>query len=368
MYPILWAIEHAPIVDAEERAILVALVTKGDFDGCNCYRSFPTLARVARVDERTAMRKVKAMTERGLLRLQKGPKPKSWLKLPRGKRPVVREVMVPASFWSAVQLEEINAQRADRGREPITAENRPDLGDAPPKRVRADKGKPNPKRSRKKKVEPSPEEAQRGDYKTPLEETPEEQGGVTTSHPKGCLEVTSRGDYKSPNPLLSPSASPSSSPTPPPVEESPQAPDAEPPAEEEEEGTPAAATKPSGSPSVDLVLSLTDATAEEAAALVELIRPKVKHSLVGLIRTMAERDDLGQQLWLLRRQRASEARAAASQAAGPDKVCEKHKEPLDCPLCEVVQAVIAKELLRQYGPVRRPDLARRFGVPVGASA
>src|SRR5690606_35956527 len=145
LYPILWAVEHAPVVDAEERAILVALVSKGDFDGCNCYRAYATLAKAARVDKRTAMRKVQAMTARGLIREQPGPKPKAWLKLPKDKRPVVREVMVPASFWSAVQLEEINGQREERGRTPITPESRPDLPEAPPKKSRADKGRPNPR-------------------------------------------------------------------------------------------------------------------------------------------------------------------------------------------------------------------------------
>src|SRR5690625_6683137 len=77
LFPILWAVEHAATVDAEERAILVALVIIGDFDGCNCYRSFATLARVARVDRRTAMRKVQAMTDRGILREQKDPPPRS---------------------------------------------------------------------------------------------------------------------------------------------------------------------------------------------------------------------------------------------------------------------------------------------------
>ena len=187
LYPILWAVEHAPIADAEERAILVALVTKGDFDGCNCYRSYSTLARVARVDERTAMRKVRAMTERGLIRPQTGPKPKSWLALPRDKRPVVREVMIPASFWSAVQLEEINEQRAERGRAPITAESRPDLPEAPPKKSRADKGKPNPKRSRKKEATAPPEAENRGVSKSPRPEESESRSGVSSSHPAGCL-------------------------------------------------------------------------------------------------------------------------------------------------------------------------------------
>lgn len=201
LYPIIWAVEHAPIVDAEERAILVALVTKGDFDGCNCYRSFATLARVARVDRRTAMRKVQAMTDRGLLREQKDPKPKSWYDLPADKRPVVREAMIPASFWSTVQLAEINEQRATRGRAPITGANRPDLAEAPPKKVRADKGKPNPKRSNKKPT------GERGDLKSPRPEG----SGVSQSHPAECLEDTSRGVFESPNLPMGPSDIPSSS-------------------------------------------------------------------------------------------------------------------------------------------------------------
>nr|WP_012954657.1 hypothetical protein [Nocardiopsis sp. 90127]ABD48733.1 pSQ10.10 [Nocardiopsis sp. 90127] len=210
LYPILWAVEHAPIVDAEERAILVALVSKGDFDGCNCYRSYATLAKAARVDERTAMRKVKAMTQRKLIRAQPGPKPETWKKLPRDKRPVVREVMVPASFWSAVQLEEINRQRAERGRKPITPGTRPDLAEAPPKKTRADKGKPNPKRSRKKKADPAPKAPERGVSESPRFEGGYTVSGVSLSHLAGCLEVTSRGVSESPNSPLVPPASPSS--------------------------------------------------------------------------------------------------------------------------------------------------------------
>lgn len=202
LYPIIWAVEHAPIVDAEERAILVALVTKGDFDGCNCYRSFATLARVARVDRRTAMRKVQAMTDRGILREQKDPPPQSWYDLPADKRPVVREAMIPASFWSKVQLAEINESRADRGRAPINAENRPSLAEAPPKKTRADKGVPNPKRSKKKNTA-----GERGVSKTPAPEP----SGVSNSHLAGGLEDTPRGVSESPNPLIGPSDVPSSS-------------------------------------------------------------------------------------------------------------------------------------------------------------
>lgn len=194
LYPIIWAAEHAPIYDAEERAILVALVIKGDFDGCNCFRSRPKLAQAARVDPKTVDRKLAAMAKRGLLRRQPGPKPTAWLKLPRDKRPVVWEVLIPCEFWSAVQLEEINEARAERGRGPITPETRPPIADAPPKKARTDKGKARPK-------------TKRGDSKSSRSEA----SGGTHSPVAPGLTVQSRGDFKSTNLLSSPSDSPSSS-------------------------------------------------------------------------------------------------------------------------------------------------------------
>ncbi|MBN3585411.1 MarR family transcriptional regulator, partial [Algoriphagus aestuarii] len=70
MYQIIWAAEHAPIANAEERAILVALAVRGDPDGCNCYRSVATLARAARVSKRTVQRRLKDLTVRGIIREQ----------------------------------------------------------------------------------------------------------------------------------------------------------------------------------------------------------------------------------------------------------------------------------------------------------
>ena len=180
LYPIIWAVEHAPVRDAEERAILSALVMKGDFDGCNCYRSYATLARVARVDPKTAGRKCRAMEARGILRRQTGRMPEGWKRLPKDKRPVVWEVMIPASFWSPVQLEEINQQRQERGRPPITPQNRPDLPDAPPKRPRADKGKARPERRK----------ADRGDSQSPRSDA----SGGTLSPVAGGLSVPQSSD------------------------------------------------------------------------------------------------------------------------------------------------------------------------------
>lgn len=146
LYPILWAAEHAPIYDAEERAILMALVMKGDFDGLNCFRSYSTLAKVARVDSKTAGRKCREMESRGLLKRQTRHVSMAWQKIPEKQRPVVWEAMIPATWWSAAQLEEINEQRESLGRLPLTAENRPDLAPAPPKKTRVDKGQKRPKK------------------------------------------------------------------------------------------------------------------------------------------------------------------------------------------------------------------------------
>lgn len=197
MYQIIWAAEHAPIANAEERAILVALAVRGDPDGCNCYRSVATLARAARVSKRTVQRRLKDLTVRGIIREQPWDPPARWQQIPEGKRPVVRELMIPASFWSAAQLDEINEMRAERGRPPITPDERPDLPPPPPIKARADKGKQRKGDEENEDWDVIDATDPWGDYKSP-------QGwgdyksppGVTTSHPWG--------DYKSPNHLRRP--------------------------------------------------------------------------------------------------------------------------------------------------------------------
>ncbi|MFF4388528.1 hypothetical protein ACFY0G_17375 [Streptomyces sp. NPDC001552] len=146
LYPILWAVDHAPVLDAEERAILVALVVKGDFDGCNCFRSYRTLAEKAMVSAKTAGRRCREMAARGILQRQEEHLSKAWWGIPKEQRPVPYEVMIPAEFWSASQLADINEQRAALGRPPITPANRPALAPAPPKKERADKGVKRPKK------------------------------------------------------------------------------------------------------------------------------------------------------------------------------------------------------------------------------
>ncbi|MGV0101389.1 hypothetical protein, partial [Streptomyces californicus] len=200
LYPVLWAIDHAPVFDAEERAVLVALVVKGDFDGMNCFRSYPTLAAAARVDSKTAGRKCRAMESRGILRRQEKHRSRVWLSIPKEQRPVIWEVMIPAEWWSAAQLESINEQRAGLGRAAITPQTRPALAPAPPKKSRVDKGTKRPKKAT---TSPDPGTT------SPRVKTDTKEGGVGTTSPYPP-------DYKSLPPGLQvpqPSESPSESPS-----------------------------------------------------------------------------------------------------------------------------------------------------------
>ncbi|MFJ4577615.1 hypothetical protein ACIP4W_41005 [Streptomyces sp. NPDC088846] len=200
MYPVLWAIDHAPVYDAEERAVLVALVIKGDFDGMNCFRSYPTLAAAARVDSKTAGRRCRAMESRGILRRQTKHQSRVWQSIPKEQRPVIWEVMIPAEWWSAAQLESINEQRGSLGRAPLTPKNRPPLAPAPPKAARKDKGVKRPKKT--------PSTPDPGTH-SPRVETDIEREGVGTTSPYPP-------DYKSLPPGLQvpqPSESPSESPS-----------------------------------------------------------------------------------------------------------------------------------------------------------
>lgn len=142
--PILWAAEDAPIRDAQERAILVALVMAGDDDGLNCFRPYAVLAGVARVDRKTAGRKCREMEARGILRRQTRHISPAWFEIPETEQPVVWEVMIPAEWWNPAELAALNERRETGGRPALTSENRPPIAPAPPKRIRIDNGKPRP--------------------------------------------------------------------------------------------------------------------------------------------------------------------------------------------------------------------------------
>ncbi|MFD3685426.1 helix-turn-helix domain-containing protein [Nocardiopsis sp. NPDC058631] len=183
--------------------------------------------------------------------------------------------------------------------------------------------------------------------------------GVNLTSPKGQVNLT-------PNPSDEPSGSSSSgaaSTTPSPVASA-----------EEEEGTPSAGTERWGVLPIDLVVEATDATREEAAALVEILRPEAKKSLGGLIRRMAQKGDLDHRLWLLRRQSAPQARTGGSGRAAR---CALHvPSPVPCGSCRADLAVVGDtaqaviDLYTSLGPdaaTLRPDLARHPRIAVLAA-
>lgn len=211
-YPVIWAMKHAPVADAFERLILIAMADAADDDGCNSYRSMRSHMRIAKdVSKSTIVRRQADMAKRGLIRPDTTPAPQRYLDIPEYKRPPRWEVCIPCSWWSEAQLEEVNRRREDLGLELITPENRPDLPDAPEKPKRADKGVPAPKRGRKKK------QSTRGVSETPPQEIePESEGGCLRDTGGGVSETPGGGVSETPNlPLSDPPSVPSSPPAPP---------------------------------------------------------------------------------------------------------------------------------------------------------
>jgi hypothetical protein len=196
-YPIIWAMKHAPVADALERLILIAMADAADSDGCNSYRSIRSHMLIAKdVDKSTIIRRQHNMQKRGLIRPDTTPPPARYLKIPKNRRPARWELCIPHSWWSDAQREEIQREREDKGLPRITPQSRPDLPDAPAKKHRADKGTPNPNRRRKetRAAEATQPADVRGGTETPQEselrgvsETP---SGVAQRHPRGCLEDT----------------------------------------------------------------------------------------------------------------------------------------------------------------------------------
>lgn len=113
----------------------------------------------------------------------------------------------------------------------------------------------------------------------------------------------------------------------------------------------------------------TGASEQEAELVLDAIEEDVerREAKIGPLRRYVagfDDRDLKRILKQLRAQRASERRAEATEA---DARCSEHHEPLDCEVCQKLNPVHGRLLLRRYGSVRRPDLARWYG-PVGAPA
>lgn len=202
-YPVIWALKHAPVADAYERAVLLALADSGDPDGCDCYPSPETMTVIAKCDAQTVKERCKAMQKRGLIRRQRqAPSKPGWLRIPRNRRPAVWELMIPSSWWSDEQRAGINRMRAERGAntEPITPETRPDLTPAPQRAPRADKGRT------RATVQPNEEhQSLWGVSQTPQDDPVENRPGGSVRPGLGGLTDPAWGVYKTPNPPGGPS-------------------------------------------------------------------------------------------------------------------------------------------------------------------
>src|SRR6058998_3597218 len=115
MEPVIWAMKAAPVADTEEWAVLTVMAESADQDGCNAFQSTATIAERTRLSERTVQRRIDELTDRGLI--AKGDQT-YWklLKIPEHKRPVNYDVMIPRTWWSDQQWDEMNRWRDQNGR------------------------------------------------------------------------------------------------------------------------------------------------------------------------------------------------------------------------------------------------------------
>lgn len=200
LLPILWALKTAPVIDAEERAILVTLAESAWSDGTDAFPSKKTIADIAKIDPKTVQRRLKALTTRGLI--GRGNQAAAAY-IPEHFRPTVYDLMIPYSWFP--DIAQVNEERRAKGKPPLTPAGRPDLPDAPPRKQRADKGK-------RRKPVLQPEEGstspQGEDFKPPGQSG--QEGGTTS--PGGGVYKSGRGGLQDPQP--SPNNPPRNTPRP----------------------------------------------------------------------------------------------------------------------------------------------------------
>lgn len=191
MEQILWAVKSAPVVDAQEWAVLVAMSEAADQDGCNSFLSILTIAARTRLAESTVRRRMNDLEDRGLIR--QGDQTSARI-IPANRRPVVYDLQVPLSFFRADKRYDggdaelsVNIWRAGRGKAPLTPADRPDLAPAPERKPRAEK---------------DPDSGVSVGHPKP---------GVSEGHPQGFHTDTPRGVPGTPNPPLNPPQDPQSS-------------------------------------------------------------------------------------------------------------------------------------------------------------
>lgn len=131
----LWAMKDAPVADVQEWAVLVCLGEYATDDGCNAWPSVSTIAARTRLSTQCVSTRLKALKTRRLI----APGDQSKVEhIPADRRPVVYDLLIPLSWHPS--LERVQAYRHGQGLAMFTAGERPDLGPAPAKKVRADKG------------------------------------------------------------------------------------------------------------------------------------------------------------------------------------------------------------------------------------
>ncbi|MFB6445956.1 helix-turn-helix domain-containing protein, partial [Bacillus velezensis] len=187
LLPILWALKTAPVIDAEERAILVTLAESAWSDGTDAFPSKKTIADIAKIDPKTVQRRLKTLVTRGLI--ARGNQAAAAY-IPEHFRPTVYDLMIPYSWFP--DIVQVNEERRGKGKPPLTPFDRPDLSEAPPRKQRADKGKP-----RKKRQDGVGSTSPQGEDS----ESPGQTGqGVGSTSPGGGDYKSQRGGLQDPQP------------------------------------------------------------------------------------------------------------------------------------------------------------------------
>ncbi|MCX4885898.1 helix-turn-helix domain-containing protein [Streptomyces sp. NBC_00847] len=175
---VLWATSDAPIANVNEFAVLVMLAEKADSDGCSAFPARATVAARTTVDPKTVQRTINALAARKLI----GPgNPKAAEYIRADRRPSVWDLLIPYGWFP--NIERINKERVEKGKSPLTRENRPPIAPPPAKKTRSDKGR---KRGREQADE-------RGDSQSTRSEGPLGAHGGTVSPVRGDSESGTGG-------------------------------------------------------------------------------------------------------------------------------------------------------------------------------
>ncbi|MFB7545030.1 hypothetical protein ACFC0N_34620 [Streptomyces zaomyceticus] len=177
LLPILWALKSAPVSDTTEKLLLVTMAEHAFVDGCDAFPSKNTLADIAMTDPKTVQRKLRALEARKLIALGDQSAARY---IDARYRPKVYDLLIPYSWFPDVQ--QVNAERQQRGRPPLTAENRPSIAAAPARKRRSDLGK-------SRKAQDAGDGEDREDSQSPLREDAGDSPGGTDN--------PTRGDYES---------------------------------------------------------------------------------------------------------------------------------------------------------------------------